>query len=129
MQIDRKYLVWALCYAIAGMGLGIYMAASHQHEQHVTHAHVLLLGFVASLAYGVIHKLWLREPGRGIAVVQLFAHQLGVLGMCGGLFLLYGGLVGGAVLEPLLGVASIAVLLAAVLMLRMVLTSCTDAWA
>lgn len=129
MQLDRKYLVWALCYAVAGMCLGIYMAASHQHEQHVTHAHVLLLGFVASLAYGVIHKLWLQEQGRGIAVVQLFAHQLGVLGMCGGLFLLYGGFVGGAVLEPILGVASIAVLLGAVLMLRMVLTSRPDAWA
>jgi hypothetical protein len=62
-------------------------------------------------------------------VVQLFAHQLGVLGMCGGLFLLYGGFASGAVLEPILGVASIAVLLGAVLMLRMVLSSRSDAWA
>lgn len=129
MQLDRKYLVWALSYAVAGMGLGIYMAASHQHAQHVTHAHVLLLGFVASLAYGVIHKLWLEEYGQGIAVLQLFTHQLGVLGMCGGLFLLYGGFASGAVLEPVLGVASIAVLLGAALMLRMVLTSRLDAWA
>jgi hypothetical protein len=129
MQLDRKYLVWALCYAVAGMGLGIYMAASHQHAQHVTHAHLLLLGFVASLVYGVIHKLWLEGQSKGMAVAQLFVHQLGVLGMCSGLFLLYGGFVGGAVLEPLLGVASIAVLLGVVLMLRMVLTSRSDAWA
>lgn len=129
MQLDRTYLLWALSYAVGGMGLGIYMAASHQHEQHVTHAHLLLLGFVASLVYGVIHKLWLQGPGHGIAVAQLVVHQLGVLAMCMGLFLLYGGFASGAVLEPLLGVASIAVLLGAVLMLRMVLTSRRGAWA
>lgn len=129
MRVDRKYLIWALCYAIAGMGLGIYMAASHRHEQHVTHAHLLLLGFVVSLVYGVIHRLWLNGPGPGIARAQFVVHQFGVLGMCGGLFLLYGGVVEGPVLEPLLGVASIAVLLGAVLMLRMVLTSRDDTWA
>jgi hypothetical protein len=128
MQFDRKYLIWALVYAIAGMGLGIYMAASHQHTQHVTHAHLLLLGFVASLVYGVIHKLWLDVQGRWMGIAQLVAHQVGVLAMCGGLFLLYGGFASGAALEPILGAASIAVLLGAVLMLRMVLTS-RDAWA
>lgn len=128
MQLDRKYLVWALVYAIAGMGLGIYMAASQKHTQHVTHAHLLLLGFVASLVYGVIHKLWLDVQGRWMGIVQLVAHQVGVLAMCGGLFLLYGGFVSGAALEPILGAASIAVLLGAVLMLRMVLSS-RDAWA
>lgn len=123
MEFDRKYIVWALAYAVAGMALGIYMAASQKHDQHVTHAHVLLLGFVASVIYGVIHKLWLDTHRSMIAAAQFIAHQCGVLVMCVGLFLLYGGLVQVAVLDPILGVASIAVLLGAVLMLRMVLTS------
>lgn len=128
MQLDRKYLIWALLYAIAGMGLDIYMAASQKHEQHVTHAHLLLLGFMASLVYGVIHKLWLDVQGPWTAIAQLVAHQVGVLAMCGGLFLLYGGFVSPPALEPILGAASMAVLLGAVLMLRMVLTS-REAWA
>ncbi len=28
MSLDRNYLVWAVSYAIIGMGLGIFMAAS-----------------------------------------------------------------------------------------------------
>lgn len=123
MPIDKKYLVWALAYAIAGMLLGIYMAASHRHEQHVTHAHLLLLGFLTSLVYAVIHCLWLGVPGRATAMAQLVAHQLGVLALCGGLLLLFGGWVSGPALEPVLGMASMAVLLGAVLMLYMVLTS------
>lgn len=128
MEFDKKYIVWALAYAIAGMGLGIYMAASQEHGQHVTHAHLLLLGFVASVIYGVIHKLWLDVHRPAMAAAQLIAHQLGVLVMSTGLFLLYGGLVPAASLEPILAVASIAVLLGAVLMLRMVLSSRGSAW-
>lgn len=48
MSYDRKYLVWALCYLAAGMALGIYMGASGNHGQLVTHAHTLQVGFVAS---------------------------------------------------------------------------------
>ena len=71
--LDRKYLVFALVYAILGMSLGIFMAASHNHGQFVTHAHLLLIGFVVSLIYGVIHKLWLVEqpPATGSIIVLL----------------------------------------------------------
>ena len=117
MNIDRKYIVWALAYAIAGMALGIYMAASQNHGQHVTHAHILLLGFVSSAIYGFIYKLWLAGTVSILAQLQLYVHQGGVLALCGGLYLLYGG--GGhmALLEPVMGLASIAVLLGALTML------------
>ena len=123
MKTDKKYLLWALAYAIAGMLLGIYMAASQKHGQHVTHAHVLLLGFVTSLLYGIVHKLWLDASKPLMATVQFIVHQAGVLVMCVGLFLLYGGLVPTETLDPMLGIASIAVLLGAVLMLFMAATS------
>ncbi len=120
MGFDRKYLVWALCYAAAGMGLGIFMAASHNHAQHVTHAHILLVGFVASLVYGVIHKLWLGERPAGLARLQFLAHQAGALTMFAGLLLLYGDVMPEAQLDPILAIASITVFIGVVLMLFMV---------
>lgn len=42
MSYDKRYLLCALGYAAAGMGLGIFMAASHNHGQLVTHAHAML---------------------------------------------------------------------------------------
>lgn len=120
MSFDRKYLVWALSYAVIGMGLGVFMAASHNHAQHVTHAHILLVGFVASLVYAVIHRLWLDGVASTLATLQFVVHQAGAVAMFAGLFALYGKFVAEARLEPLLAAASIAVLVAAALMLFMV---------
>ena len=121
MGFDRKYLVWALAYVVAGMGLGIYMAASHDHTQHVTHAHILLVGFVASFVYAVIHKLWLGTGASLLARAQFVLHQAGALAMFSGLFLLYGGLVPAERIERVLGPSTIVVLVAALLMIVMAL--------
>ena len=121
VDMSRRYLVWALCYAAIGMALGIYMAASHNHGELVTHAHVLLVGFVLSLVYGIIHRLWLEAPRRGLAVTQFALHQVAAILMLLGLFLLYGGKASEETLAPLLGVGSVGVLLGMLLMLYMVL--------
>jgi hypothetical protein len=123
MSYDRKYLVLSLVYAALGMCLGIYMAASHNHGQHVTHAHILLVGFVVSLIYGVIHKLWLGQAGPMLARAQFIVHHAGAITMFAGLFLLYGNFMPGPQIEPILAVASLAVLLGVLLMLLMVLRS------
>jgi len=127
MGFDRKQVLCAMSYALAGMGLGIYMAASQNHGQHVTHAHILLVGFITSLVYGVVYKLWLRTARPALAWVQFLAHQLGVLAMCVGLFLLYGGFVPPPQLEPILGFSSVAVLVGAATMLFMVFRA-YDEW-
>lgn len=121
MGFDRKYLVWALVYVVIGMCLGIYMAASHNHAEHVTHAHIMLVGFLLSFAYGIIHKLWLVQPSPTIAKVQFVLHHAAAVSMFTALFLLYGGLVPETQLEPILGISSVTVLIAALSMLYMVI--------
>ena len=119
-NLDRKYLISALIYAGVGMTLGIFMGASHNHGQFVTHAHILLVGFVASLLYAVIHKLWLAGGTSVLATVQFLLHQAGAVIITIGLFLLYGNFAPAPLLDPVLAVASIAVLGGALLMLLMV---------
>jgi hypothetical protein len=121
MDFGRKYLVWALCYAAAGMSLGIYMAASHNHGQLVTHAHVLLVGFVLSLIYGIIHRLWLETPRRGLVTIQFWLHQAAAITLSSGLFLLYGGHTPATTVEPVLATGAIGVLSGMLLMIYMVL--------
>jgi hypothetical protein len=121
MSYDRKYLVWALGYVVVGMCLGIFMAATQDHGQRVTHAHINLVGFLLSFGYGIIHKLWLRQPNPTISRVQFIAHQAGSTAMFIGLFLLYGNVVPGAQIDPILGIASITVLVGALLMFYMAL--------
>jgi len=126
MNLDKRYLVWALGYAAVGLALGIYMAASQSHAELVTHTHILLVGFVLSFVYGIIHNLWLQRPARALANVQFVVHQAGAITISVALFLLYGGLVPATTLDPILGAASVGILLGLLLMLYMVIRSGTE---
>jgi peptidoglycan/LPS O-acetylase OafA/YrhL len=121
MGYDRKFLIFALGYIVLGMCLGIYMAASQNHGERPTHAHINLIGFVLSLSYGIIHKLWLVNASQIVAKIQFILHHAGAIVIFISLFLLYGNMMPGEKLEPILAASSITVLIAAILMFYMVL--------
>lgn len=125
MKLDRKFLLCALAYAVFGMGVGIYMAASQNHGQLVAHAHILLVGFVVSFIYGLIHKLWVAAEGQTIAQLQFYLHQLAALAMGSGLLMFYGG-IRPAWLEQMLKASSLGILVSALLMVYLVLKSPRD---
>ena len=120
MEFDRKYLMWALGYLLVGLALGIYMSASHDRTQGGTHTHLLLVGAVLSFIYAVIHRLWLGGASSSLAGMQFLLHQAGTVVMLAALFLLLGKVVPGPQAGPVIGIASVAVFVAAVLMLVMV---------
>jgi len=122
MNFDRNYLVCALLFLVAGLSLGIYMAATDNHGELVAHAHILLIGFVVSFIYGIIHKLWLAGPNPVVARIQFVLHVAAALVLSVGLTLLYGNLVRPEQVVPILTTGSLAVLISAVLMLYMVLS-------
>jgi hypothetical protein len=114
--MDKRFVLTGLGYAIAGMVLGIFMAASKDHGQFVTHAHILLIGFVVSFIYGLCHKLWLNNPTSKLAVIQFYVHQAGTFFIALGLFLYYGKFVSYEAIDPVLAAASITVLIGMILM-------------
>ena len=121
--MDRKFVATGLGYAILGLVLGIFMAASQDHGQHVTHAHIMLIGLVISFIYGVCHKLWLNNITSKLAVAQFYIHQVGSIGLFIGLFLLYGDYVPLEQVEPILAVFSIIVFVGLILMKVMFIQS------
>lgn len=114
--MDKKYLMLSFGYGLLGLVLGIYMAASKNHGQLVTHAHIMLLGFVVSFIYGACYKIWISELNTKLAKLQYYCHSLGSLVLLIGLFLLYQPSVEEKLLGPVLGVSSIVVFVAMVLM-------------
>lgn len=114
--MDRKFVMTGMGYGIVGLLLGIHMAASHNHGQMVTHAHIMLLGFVVSFVYGVCHKLWLNNIRTRLALTQYYLHQVGTLLLLAGLFLLYGRFIDATKIEPVLSIGSMLVLAGFVLM-------------
>jgi len=114
--MDRKFILTSLGYAIVGLMLGIFMAASKDHGHLVTHAHIMLVGFVVSFIYGLCHKLWLNNNTSKLALSQFYIHQIGTIGMVIGLFLYYGHFVSLETIDPFLALSSIAVLIGMILM-------------
>lgn len=114
--MDKKFILTSFGYAIIGLVLGIFMAASKDHGQLVTHAHIMLLGFVVSFIYGLCHKLWLNNIVSKLSKAQFYIHQIGTLGLVIGLFLYYGRYVKMETVDPLLAISSIAVLIGLILM-------------
>ena len=125
--MDRKYVLTGLAYAMLGLFLGIYMAASKDHSQLVAHAHIMLVGFVVSFVYALIHKLWLKEISVKLSYIQYFTHQIGTVVLVIGLFLLYGNYVPDQLIGPILGISSIAVLVGLILMSVMYIKSSGNA--
>lgn len=114
--MDRKFVLTSLGYAILGLALGIFMAASKDHGHLVTHAHIMLVGFVVSFIYGLCHKLWLNNTVSKLAKSQYYIHQLGTIGIVIGLFLYYGKFVTLEIIDPFLAISSIAVFIGMILM-------------
>ena len=106
----------AFGYAILGLMLGIYMAASKNHGEFVTHAHIMLLGFVVSFIYALCHKLWLNNTTSRLAVAQYYLHLVASFVLFVGLFLLYGNFVEMEKIDPVLAGASIAAFIGLILM-------------
>jgi hypothetical protein len=120
MDFDRKYLVCSFGFAAVGIVLGIFMAATNNHSELVAHAHILLVGFVLSFIYGIIHKLWLVQPNRGVANLQFVLHQVSAITISVGLFLLYGNIFEASKIEPILGAGAVGILVGMLLMIYMV---------
>ena len=114
--MDRKYIMTSLGYGIVGLALGIYMAASKNHGHMVTHAHIMLVGFVVSFIYALCFKLWLNNSESKLAKAQFYLHQVGSLGLVIGLYLMYGNYISLETLDPILAISSIAVLISMILM-------------
>lgn len=125
--MDKKFVLTGLGYAIIGLALGIFMAASKDHGQLVTHAHIMLIGFVVSFIYGLCHKLWLNNSTSKLALTQYYVHQVGTLVVLIGLFLYYGKFVTIETIDPVLAISSIAVFAGMVMMKVLFIKSLKEA--
>lgn len=102
-----KFIRCAVVYAIVGMALGIFMAASNDHVQAPTHTHINLLGWVSMALFGLVYRAFPALAAGTLPKVHFWIMNVGVIGMIAGLFLMFAGHME---FVPLTGVASLFVL-------------------
>ena len=100
----RLFFTLAIVYAILGMILGLSMAISNNHGEMVTHAHIMLVGWVTSALIAYFYHLFPATGSKPIAIFHFWFQAVSTVLMLGSLFLLYGG---NAAVEPFAAVGSI----------------------
>ena len=99
----------AVCFVIAGMAMGIGMAASQDHSLMPAHAHLNLLGWVSLFLFGIYYERRPALDASRLAVVQVGVWSVGT----GVLTIAVAAIhLGYTAADPLAAIASIAVLVA-----------------
>jgi len=104
----RLFFILAVSYAVAGMVLGIYMAASHDHGQMPTHAHVMVAGWLMSSVFAFFYHLFPEIGARPLARVHFWIQAASGVVLVVSLFFL---LRGNEQIEPVTALASVGFLI------------------
>jgi hypothetical protein len=104
-------LRWSVLYFVTGVSLGIYMAITHDYAIAPVHAHVNLIGWVSLTLAALIYKAYPAAAASTLARIHFWLSIVSLPILAIMLFLF---LRGNAAIEPVLGIASIAILVAVV---------------
>lgn len=107
-SLSVGFLRASILYALLGMALGIHMAASHDHGQLPTHAHLMLLGWVGMTIYAVVYKLWPDAAEGLLPKLHMAVAHIALITLTVGLYLIYDGNV--PIGEPISAISSIILL-------------------
>jgi hypothetical protein len=102
----------SVLFVIAGMAMGIGMAAAHDHSVMPAHAHLNLLGWVSLFLFGIYYKLNPALERRRLAFVQVVVWSVGTVVLTVGVAAIH---LGYDAAEPIAAIASFIVLAAMVL--------------
>lgn len=119
---SRAWFRMAVIYFVVAVSLGLVMGGTGDHSLLAVHAHLNLLGWVSMSLFGLIGMAYPTITQGRIANWQFWLHNIGTPMMLAALAAQIKG-VGGV--DPLLGIASVMVGIAAVLFAWLVLTRST----
>jgi hypothetical protein len=88
-SVDAMFVLAGAIFLLAGMGLGEVMAASQDHSQLGTHAHLNLPGGVFAILFGLAYRAW-PSLKTNLALIHLGMHIVGTLVMVTGLWMIFG---------------------------------------
>lgn len=102
-NMSNWFLRLAVLYFVAGVALGIGMAASHDHSLHPVHAHLNLLGWVSLSLFGLFYRAFPAAAASKLALAHFWIYVPAHLLQMVLLTMLY---LGNQAIEPALGLAS-----------------------
>lgn len=108
-NVSNWFFRLAALYLIAGVSLGLYMAASHDHSMFPAHAHLNLLGWVTMGLFAVFYRLWPAAAASRLAKVHFWIYVPAHFVQMVALFMLMRG---NEAVEPVVAASSVVVAIA-----------------
>ncbi len=84
--MSTQLLRCAVVYALFGIGLGVYMSASHNFIDRPIHVHANLAGWVSMALMAMVYRTWPATGRNKLATAQFWLHNLGLPVMLLGIF-------------------------------------------
>jgi hypothetical protein len=81
VMLARLFLRHSVIYILIGIGLGIYMASSHDYVLRPVHTHLNLLGFVAMAICGFFYRLYPAAADDPLAIWHFWIANIAVVGL------------------------------------------------
>ena len=103
-RISEYFFRAGILFLIVGIGLGLQMAISQNHNVIGAHAHINLLGWVTSALFGGYYALNPAKAEGRRPMIQFVVYMIGVICMGTSLYLL---LSGNLAMEPVVAVSSL----------------------
>ncbi|KFB10315.1 hypothetical protein [Nitratireductor basaltis] len=108
--LASRFFKIAIVFLILGIGMGLQMAMSGNHNVIGPHAHTNLLGWVTSALFGTYYALNPAKAQTRLAGAHFWLWVVGLVLLTPALYLLY---LGYAAIEPVTAIASLTLLAAA----------------
>jgi hypothetical protein len=105
-NVGSLFMRLAVIWFVAGVTLGIVMAASHNHSMFPVHAHINLLGWVSMSLFAAFYRAWPASAASPLAKWHFWLYVPAHFVMMVTLAILYSGV---AAIEPVLAAASFVV--------------------
>ncbi|GLQ09542.1 hypothetical protein GCM10007913_14740 [Devosia yakushimensis] len=105
-RISNLFFKAAIIFLIVGIGIGLHMSISQNHNVIGAHAHINLLGWVTSALFGGYYALNPAKAERRLAFIHFGVYTTGVVLMAVSLYFLLQGV---TALEPVVALSSLIV--------------------
>src|SRR5215217_5845734 len=105
-KVSNYFFRSAILFLIAGIGLGLAMSITQNHDVIGAHAHINLLGWVTSALFGGYYALNPAKAEGLLPRIHFWLYTAGVTLMSVALYLL---LKGNTAMTPLVAIGSLAV--------------------
>lgn len=111
-KLSQRWFLAAVSYFVIGLGFGGYMGGSGNHDLSTVHSHLGLLGWASMGLTGLLYRAFPAAAETRLAVWHFWLYQLAVPVMLLAIAALH---LGAKAAEPVAGMASMTVLVSALL--------------